>query len=137
VFSKRSNLPGTGSIWIYRIDGAGGRMDSDENDVSVEDRLVGRVDELKRLRGFLASAVSGGAACLVTVDPGVGKSALLAAATAEAAERLGMRVLRAEGVDFEAAVSFSGGHDQGQRRRHLTAHGADPSRVVRDRGHRS
>jgi DNA-binding CsgD family transcriptional regulator len=76
-------------------------------DGSIADRLVGRVDELQRLRAFLHRACSGGTAHLISGDHGVGKSALLAAA-AEEAEGLDMRVLRAQGVDSEAGVSYSG-----------------------------
>jgi DNA-binding CsgD family transcriptional regulator len=82
-------------------------MGPDENDRSIADRLVGRVDEMRHLRAFLHRADRGGAARLISGDPGVGKSALLAA-TAVEAEGLGMRVLRAQGVDFEAGVSYSG-----------------------------
>ena len=82
-------------------------MGPDGNGRSIADRLVGRVDELQCLRAFLHGACSGGAGRLMSGDPGVGKSALLAA-TAEEARGLGMRVLRAQGVDFEAGVSYSG-----------------------------
>src|SRR5258705_3254690 len=86
---------------------AGARKGPDQTDSSIADRLVGRVDELQRLRAFLHRACSGRTAHLISGDHGVGKSALLAA-TAEEAEALGMRVLRARGVEFEAGVSYSG-----------------------------
>ena len=47
-----------------------------------------------------------GAALVLLGDPGVGKTALLNAA-ADAALQAGMRVLRAAGTEFEAAVAFS------------------------------
>jgi DNA-binding CsgD family transcriptional regulator len=82
-------------------------MGLDENDGSIADRLIGRGDELERLRAFLHRAANGGAARLIIGDPGVGKSALLAA-TAGEAEARGMQVLRAQGVDFETGVAYSG-----------------------------
>ncbi|MFE2960107.1 helix-turn-helix transcriptional regulator [Nocardia tengchongensis] len=72
-------------------------------------RLVGRTRELGLLYGFVESAVAEGGARLVVGEAGVGKTALLGAAAAHAAE-LGARVLRASGVEFEAEVSFAGLH---------------------------
>lgn len=69
--------------------------------------LVGRQSEMDRIRAFLAAARIDGGALLVTGEPGVGKSCLLSAAS-EAASALGMRILRAAGVEFEAGTSFSG-----------------------------
>jgi DNA-binding CsgD family transcriptional regulator len=71
--------------------------------------LVGRESEMERVRAFLAAARTDGGALLVTGEPGVGKTLLLNAAT-EAASAVGMRVLRAAGVQFEAETSFSGLH---------------------------
>ncbi len=70
-------------------------------------RLVGRDEQMDRIRAFLAAARTDGGALLVTGEPGVGKTGLLLAAADEASV-LGMRVLRAAGVEFEAATSFSG-----------------------------
>ena len=53
------------------------------------------------------SASAGGAALLLTGEPGVGKTALLDAAQ-ERAMAAGVRVLRPAGAQFEADVSFSG-----------------------------
>lgn len=69
--------------------------------------LVGRESEMERIRTFLAAARTDGEALLVTGEPGVGKTVLLDAAS-EAASSLGLRILRAAGVQFEAGTSFSG-----------------------------
>jgi DNA-binding CsgD family transcriptional regulator len=70
-------------------------------------QLVGRESELERIHAFLAATRTDGGALLVTGEPGVGKTVLLNAAS-QAASVLGMRVLRAAGVEFEAGTSFSG-----------------------------
>ena len=70
-------------------------------------QLVGRESEMERIHAFLAAARTDGGALLVTGEPGVGKTVLLNAAS-QAASALGMRVLRAAGVEFEAGTSFSG-----------------------------
>ena len=70
-------------------------------------QLVGRESEMERIHAFLATAGTDGGALLVTGEPGVGKTVLLNAAS-QAASTLGMRVLRAAGVEFEAGTSFSG-----------------------------
>ena len=70
---------------------------------------VGRGAEVQRLDEFLAEAGDDGAALLVSGEPGVGKTLLLDA-LAEVARALGVRVLRAAGVQFEAGVSFAGLH---------------------------
>ncbi|MED7824944.1 helix-turn-helix transcriptional regulator [Streptomyces chiangmaiensis] len=72
-------------------------------------RLVGRDRELGVLRGFVDAVATGGGSLLVVGEAGVGKTSLLDAAAAHAAE-LGTRVLRASGVEFEAEVSFAGLH---------------------------
>src|SRR5262245_28517408 len=64
-------------------------------------RLVGRDSEMERIHAFLAAARIDGGALLVTGEPGVGKTVLLNAAS-QAASALGMRILRAAGVEFEA-----------------------------------
>jgi len=73
----------------------------------VSDGLIGRREELGRIRAFLDVVVKDSGARLVWGEPGVGKSVLLAAA-AQAADAAGMNVLRASGVEFEADVSYSG-----------------------------
>ena len=70
-------------------------------------RLVGRDSEMERIHTFLAAVRTDGAALLVTGEAGVGKTVLLNAAS-EAASAVGMRILRAVGVEFEAETSFSG-----------------------------
>ncbi|HET9419806.1 MAG TPA: AAA family ATPase, partial [Nocardioides sp.] len=68
--------------------------------------LVGRDDELREIRELLASARLGrSGGLLLTGDPGVGKSALLAEAMSHAE---GMHVLRAAGREAETRVPFGG-----------------------------
>jgi DNA-binding CsgD family transcriptional regulator len=67
--------------------------------------LLGRQPELERIDALLAQARSGhGSAVVVVGDPGIGKTALLAAAR-ERAE--GMRVAAAAGVESEARLPFA------------------------------
>jgi DNA-binding CsgD family transcriptional regulator len=68
--------------------------------------LIGRDSQFDLLSAFLSAAVDRGDVLLLVGDPGVGKTALLAS-TADAAASAGMRVLRAEGVQFEAERGFS------------------------------
>ncbi|MEV0791579.1 LuxR family transcriptional regulator [Kribbella sp. NPDC050459] len=69
--------------------------------------LVGRAGELDALRDFLAQVdAARGGALLVSGEPGVGKSALLEAASTHAYD-LGLHVVRAAGVEFEVEVSFA------------------------------
>ncbi|MFI6294588.1 AAA family ATPase [Nonomuraea sp. NPDC050790] len=69
--------------------------------------MLGRTEERELIAAFLDQASSDGRALVLVGEPGIGKSTLLdaAAATASAA---GRRVLRAEGVEFEAEGAFSG-----------------------------
>lgn len=72
--------------------------------------LSGRDEELRILRELLTGAQDGrGGAFVVTGQPGIGKSALLAAAAQEASE-LGGRVLRATGYEAESGLSYAGLH---------------------------
>ncbi len=71
------------------------------------DHLVGRDEEMDRLRAFLAAARTDGGALLVTGEPGIGKTELLDFA-ADVAAGAGTRILRAAGIEFEAGMSFSG-----------------------------
>ena len=72
--------------------------------------LVGREVELRTMRRLLADAAAGsGSALLVRGTPGVGKSALLRAAAAEAAER-GFGVLSTAGVETERWFPFAALH---------------------------
>jgi DNA-binding CsgD family transcriptional regulator len=75
--------------------------------VRVPERLVGRDAELEFVASVFDSAASTERALLVVAEAGVGKTALLNAA-ADAAASGGALILRAEGVEFEADVSFSG-----------------------------
>src|SRR2546423_2006252 len=69
--------------------------------------VVGRVDEVQRLRTLVKVAVSGhGAAALIEGEPGIGKTTLLDAAAAEA-DRLGARVLRGAATEPEYRVPFA------------------------------
>jgi DNA-binding CsgD family transcriptional regulator len=79
-------------------------------DVSVRTkRLIGRDRELATLGSLLDEAVADGATLLLTGEPGVGKTALLAAA-AEMAMTAGFEVIRGGGVEYETDVSFAGLH---------------------------
>ncbi|MGW3283477.1 ATP-binding protein [Streptomyces sp. NPDC001002] len=71
--------------------------------------LVGRTAELELIDSLLAGSDRDGTGLLLRGAPGVGKTALLDAAAVRAAQ-LGMRVLRASGVDFEAEMTFSALH---------------------------
>ncbi|WP_426516705.1 helix-turn-helix transcriptional regulator [Diaminobutyricibacter sp. McL0618] len=71
--------------------------------------LVGREQELAALREFVVDSAADGGCILVVGDAGIGKSVLLESAGAYAAT-VGVRVLRAAGVEFEAEVSFAGLH---------------------------
>jgi DNA-binding CsgD family transcriptional regulator len=75
--------------------------------VTTIDRLLGRQAESDLIASFLAAAADTGRGLLIVGQAGVGKTALLSAA-ADAAVAAGTRVLRAEAVEFEADVSFSG-----------------------------
>ncbi|MET7511878.1 AAA family ATPase [Streptomyces sp. NPDC005480] len=70
-------------------------------------RLIGRHQDLAFIRSFLHESVIQGAALLLTGEAGVGKTALLDALAEDAAQR-GVRVLRAQGVQFEADISYAG-----------------------------
>jgi DNA-binding CsgD family transcriptional regulator len=71
--------------------------------------LVGRSDELELIDSLLAGHSRAGPGLLLPGDAGVGKTALLEVAAAQA-EAAGMRVLRASGVKFEAEIGFSALH---------------------------
>ncbi|RIV33200.1 helix-turn-helix transcriptional regulator [Micromonospora radicis] len=73
------------------------------------DTLVGRDCELSIIDGVLGRAGRGDAALLFVGDPGVGKSALLAAAAARAV-RNRMRVLRCVGSVTETHLPYAGLH---------------------------
>jgi DNA-binding CsgD family transcriptional regulator len=72
-------------------------------------RLVGRDFELDQIARVLATGQSSSATLALVGNPGVGKSALLAAAAARAAE-IGTLVLQATGVEAESELTFAGLH---------------------------
>jgi DNA-binding CsgD family transcriptional regulator len=72
-------------------------------------RLIGRDRELAALGSLLDEAGADGTTLLLTGEPGVGKTALLAAA-AEMAATAGFEVIRGGGVEYETDVSFAGLH---------------------------
>lgn len=71
--------------------------------------LIGRQRELAMLDRFLKRAAEGGESMILLGEPGVGKTALLAEVAKRARSR-GARVLCANGVEFEAEVSFAALH---------------------------
>jgi DNA-binding CsgD family transcriptional regulator len=71
--------------------------------------LVGRQDELSRLRELVAPPYEQSRSLLILGDPGTGKTVLLAAAR-RAARSAGMRVLAAEGRESEQHLAFAGLH---------------------------
>ncbi|MFJ3902380.1 ATP-binding protein [Streptomyces sp. NPDC090025] len=70
--------------------------------------IVGRIEDVRRVREFLADG-PGGRGLHVVGEAGVGKTTLLDV-IAETAAEAGTRVLRADGVEFEADVTFAGLH---------------------------
>ena len=71
--------------------------------------LLGRGAETKLLAALLDGVRDAGGALVLTGEPGIGKSRLLAAA-AEAARERGFTVLSATGVQSEAHLPFAGLH---------------------------
>jgi DNA-binding CsgD family transcriptional regulator len=71
--------------------------------------LLGRDDELAWLHRIVEDLADHGGAFVVRGEAGIGKSALLLAAS-QRAEALGAVVLRAEGVESEAQFPFAGLH---------------------------
>jgi DNA-binding CsgD family transcriptional regulator len=71
--------------------------------------LVGREGELEQLDALLAAGRSSSQALLVVGEAGIGKSALLEAASSRASAA-GGRVLAAWGVEAEAELAFAGLH---------------------------
>jgi DNA-binding CsgD family transcriptional regulator len=70
-------------------------------------RLVGRAADLDRIGAFIAGIPRAGGPLLLMGEPGVGKTALLAAARSQA-EASGMYVLPAAGVEYRARLSYGG-----------------------------
>ena len=75
----------------------------------MESELVGRDVEAARVDAIIEGLPAGGAALVVSGEPGVGKSALLHYARARA-DALGLRTLTAVGVESEAELAFAGVH---------------------------
>ncbi|HET7017967.1 MAG TPA: AAA family ATPase [Streptosporangiaceae bacterium] len=71
--------------------------------------IIGRDSELGILTSLITKCPDGGRAIVVTGEPGIGKSSLLAA-SGETARSLGFRVLAATGVESEAQLPFAGLH---------------------------
>ena len=78
-------------------------MTTDTSELS----LVGRASELAVIRDFLDRAAREGGALRLHGEPGIGKTALLDAAIS-IASAAGIRVVRAEGVEYEASTICSG-----------------------------
>ncbi|MEA2322984.1 MAG: hypothetical protein QOD81_2834, partial [Solirubrobacteraceae bacterium] len=71
--------------------------------------LVGREPETRVLDALVDGVHERGGSLVLRGEPGIGKSALLAAAAGRAADR-GMRVLRTAGVQSETRLPFAGLH---------------------------
>jgi len=69
--------------------------------------LIGRDDEIALLRSFIDRAITHGDALVLAGEAGVGKTVLLDAAAASAAD-LGVRTVRVAGSQFEVDDSFAG-----------------------------
>ena len=69
--------------------------------------LVGREADLDRVEAFLAGIPRVGGPLLLTGEPGIGKTALLAASRCQA-QLSGLRVLPAAGVEYKTRRSYSG-----------------------------
>ncbi|WTW99087.1 AAA family ATPase [Streptomycetaceae bacterium NBC_01309] len=85
--------------------GSGGRVASWA--FEGEARLVGREPDLDRIGAFLDGVAGTGGPLVLLGEPGVGKTALLAAATSRAG-KAGMHVLAVAGVEYKAQLSFGG-----------------------------
>src|SRR4051794_9041170 len=68
--------------------------------------LIGRDDSLQTLDSYLDTVVEPGGALLVIGEAGIGKTALIRAAEAQAA-RAGLCVIGAHGGEFQAGTSFA------------------------------
>jgi DNA-binding CsgD family transcriptional regulator len=77
--------------------------------MAVEPALVGRGEEIALIDDLLQNVHEHGAALVVRGEPGIGKSALIAA-TAGHARRRGMQIISTAGVESEAHLPFAGLH---------------------------
>src|SRR5712691_6030657 len=100
--------------------------EASEADRSV-DRLYGRNHEI----GIFTDLLSGdaGGTLIVRGEPGIGKSALLAAVTTRARDQ-GIQVLAAAGVQSEARLGFAGLHQMLRPILHLTERLRAPQRAA-------
>src|SRR5712671_6283690 len=71
--------------------------------------IVGRAPELAAVDRLLETARSSSCTVLILGDPGIGKSALLDVAVAQARVD-GRRVLTASGIETESEMAFAGLH---------------------------
>ena len=71
--------------------------------------LVGRDAEVGLIDGLIEGVRARGAALVISGEPGIGKSALVATAALRSTER-GIRVLKATGLEAEARLAFAGLH---------------------------
>jgi DNA-binding CsgD family transcriptional regulator len=94
--------------------------------------LAGRSADLELMDSLFVRPDRGGPGLLLRGAPGVGKTALLDAAAVRAAD-VGMRVLRASAVEFEAEMTFSALHQMLYPLRHHTDRLADHHRDILDR----
>lgn len=90
-------------------------------------RLNGRADELALIEEFLDRLRRGGAALVLLGEPGVGKTALLNAAS-DTASKNDIRVLSAAGTEFEADMTFSALHQALDSLQHTFAQLSAPHR---------
>ncbi|MEU9335525.1 AAA family ATPase [Streptomyces sp. NPDC048290] len=74
---------------------------------SQDTQIVGRIEDVRRVSGHLTDTARRG--LHIVGEAGVGKTTLLDAVAGEL-DRAGTRVLRADGVEFEADVPFAGLH---------------------------
>lgn len=109
---RQLTAPGD-SIHRSRMGGVGhsvaGSLDQDRPATGGAGAIVGRDGELARLTRLVGDRPVRGAAVVVAGPPGMGVSTLLAA-TGAAADRAGLRVLRATGAQTEQGLPFAGLH---------------------------
>ena len=73
--------------------------------MTTRDTLLGRQDELRQIRLVLGNARNGrGGSLAIAGDPGIGKTSLLSAATAELS---GMQVVSVDGYESESTMPFA------------------------------